>query len=226
MQILSHRYLTIGKSKEKENTLTQLKAALALGYNFFETDIRLLPSGDFYISHDPQASLTAENDAKEHVKLWKSSGAKIALNIKELGYEEKLVSFLKANGVVENCFLFDFDIEFLGAQPNAYIEKISALEASLMCAVRVSDHNETVDRAIKISNSKIIWLDEFDSLWVKREDVIRLKDAGKIIYCIAPDLHNFTHEQTMQRFEDFISWEVDGICTDYAEDLKTLIQGI
>ncbi len=223
MQILSHRYLTEGKNKEKENTLSQIKYALEKGFNFFETDIRRLPSGEFYISHDPQSAITEENNAVEHLKVWKASGTRIALNIKELGYEKELVDFLKQYEVVENCFLFDFDIEFLGAEPNSYIEKIYSLEPTLKCAVRVSDHSETVERALGIAASNIIWLDEFDSLWVNEGHIKKLKDAGKVVYCIAPDLHNFTHEQTLARFKDFIAWQADGICTDFAEDLKNII---
>jgi len=222
MEILSHRYLLAGKNSKNENTLSQLKDSLKF-FNFFETDIRRLASGEFYISHNEQTVLTPENDAVAHTALWKNKGAKIALNIKELGYEQQLVEFLRKQQVVNNLFLFDFDIEFLGAELQSYINNIHSLEPGLRCAVRVSDHNETIERALAISGSKIIWLDEFDSLWANNEDIQKLKDAGKTVYCIAPDLHNFSQGQMEKRFHDFIAWEVDGICTDYPLQLKQIL---
>jgi glycerophosphoryl diester phosphodiesterase len=222
MEIISHRYLTQGKNKETENTLSQLKFALN-EFVFFETDIRRLPSGEFYISHDPQNILTEENNAIQHAKFWKSNNAKIALNIKELGYEKDLVEFLKAQEVIGNIFLFDFDIEFLGIEPQSYINSIHQYEPKLECAVRVSDRMESVERALQIKNSKIIWLDEFDSLWVKQEDIQVLKNAGRIVYCIGPDLHNFSLAETESRFKDFIKWKVDGICTDYSLLLRRIL---
>jgi len=222
MDILIHRYLLEGKNKQTENTATQLNTASKYG-GFFETDIRRLPSGEFYISHDSQSILTAENDARIHATRWKESTSHIALNIKDLGYEADLVNFLEEQGVVDNVFLFDFEIEFLGAEPQSYINTITSLNSELRCAVRVSDHNETVERALSISGSNIIWLDEFDSLWTSEEDVKKLKSAGKIIYCISPDLHGFSLEEAQKRWVDFISWGVDGICTDYPLLLKEIL---
>jgi len=221
--ILSHRYLLNGKERP-DNKLSQLKAALTAGFSFFETDIRRLKTGEFYISHDPQDSITSENDAKLHMALWRESGAQIALNIKELGYEEDLVAFLKEQDVTAQVFLFDFDIEFIGAEPQSYINSIHALDPELRCAVRISDHNEPVERAIAIKGSSIIWIDEFDSLWVTQQDMQALKAAGKTVYCIAPDLHGFGHEQVVQRFKDFTAWGADGICTDFALELKEFLK--
>ncbi len=223
MEILSHRYLFQGKDKLLENTVSQLKKAL-VNFNFFETDIRRLVSGEFYISHDPQTTITIENDARLHTELWRSNpDVKIALNVKELGYEKDLVDFLKVEGVINQVFLFDFDIEFLGAEPVSYIKKIQEMEPALRCAIRVSDHNEPVKRAVEMKTAPIVWLDEFDSLWVTEHDIKILKSAGKTVYCIAPDLHNFSPEETTKRFKDFIAWGADGICTDFAMELKELL---
>lgn len=223
MEILSHRYLTTGKSRQQENTLSQLNRSLSMGFNFFETDIRRLPNGKFYISHDLKIKITLENDAILQAMQWKESGARIALNIKELGYERELINFLKEQDVLENVFLFDFDIEFLDAEPKEYITRIAQMEPKLECAVRVSDHIESVNRAKEISQARIVWLDEFDGPWAKLSDIESLKSAGKTVYCIAPDLHGFSFEETVRRFSDFIAWDADGICTDYAEELKKII---
>lgn len=219
MEIISHRYLLNGKNSKSENTLTQLKKTVRY-FNFFETDIRRLPSGEFYISHNPQNKLTGENDAREHIKIWKEKSCQIALNIKELGYEQDLVEFLKAWGVLKNVFLFDFDIEFLGADLQSYINQIHQLAPELKCAVRVSNHNETVLRALATKESTIIWLDEFESFWSKQQDFRDLKQDGRVVYCVSPDLHGFTLEESQKRWQDFLSWQADGICTNYPLLLK------
>lgn len=212
-----------GKDKLVENTTSQLKKSL-INFNFFETDIRRRVSGEFYISHDPQDQITIENDARQHTELWRNNkSVKIALNIKELGYEKDLLDFLKVEKVTGQVFLFDY--ELLGAEPQKYINDIKRMEPEIKLATRVSDRNEPVSRALGLTGADIIWLDEFDSLWVKQEDIAALKSAGKTVYCIAPDLHNFSDDETKQRFKDFTDWGADGICTDYALLLKeTLAQ--
>ena len=223
--VISHRYLMQGKL-QVDNMFSQLETCVAQGFNFFETDIRRLASGEYYISHDPQTAINEENDARKHLDLWQKKGLMVALNIKELGYEDDLVRFLAARGVIEQVFLFDFDIEFLKAEPQSYIDNIHKLNPNLACAVRVSDHNEPIERAVSVKGSKIIWLDEFDSQWVKKEDIERLKLAGKTVYCVAPDLHGFDHDKTIQRFKDFTAWGADGICTDYALELKEFLSKV
>ena len=220
--ILSHRYLMQGKLPV-DNLFSQLETCFEEGFMFFETDIRRLASGEFYISHDAQQVITAENDAKRHLAFWKKKGLVIALNIKELGYEEALVRFLEQQGVVEQVFLFDFDIEFLAAEPQSYINRIHKLNSNLACAVRVSDRKEPAERALAVKDYKIIWLDEFDSLWVRQEDISLLKEMDKTVYCVAPDLHGMDHEKMVQRFRDFTEWGADGICTDYGLELREFL---
>ncbi len=224
MEILSHRYLTEGKNKPSENTVSQLQLALA-DFSFFETDIRRLVSGEFYISHDPQNTLTFQNDARKHAELWRGDpNIKIALNIKELGYEKDLLDFLKTENVLGQIFLFDY--ELLGAEPQKFVNNIQKLEPTVKLAARVSDRNEPIDRALSIKGADIIWLDEFDSLWVRQGDIEQLKAAGKVVYCIAPDLHDFSEEDMKKRFSDFTAWGADGICTDYALLLRDFLASL
>lgn len=222
MEILAHRYLLRGKNKLVENSLSQLKEAINF-VNFFETDIRRLASGEFYISHDPQTIITPENDARLHLSLWEAHGCKVALNIKERDHEQDLVDFLKQHHGISRVFLFDYDIGFLGAELQKYIDFIHSLAPELECAVRVSDHNESIERALGITNSTIIWLDEFDSLWANEDHIRTLKSAGRKVYCIAPDLHGFSEPEILQRFNDFINWDVEGICTDHPLLLKQIL---
>jgi hypothetical protein len=82
-------------------------------------------------------------------------------------------------------------------------------------AARVSDRGEPVERALAVEFADLVWLDEFDSLWLQAADIQRLKHAGKKIYAISPEIHGFSSVDMKRRWTEFCEWGVDGICTDY-----------
>ncbi len=146
----------------------------------------------------------------------------VALNIKELGQEEPLLDLLNAFSILEQVFLFDFELlEKIPGQTAAYVR---SLNPNIKLAARVSDrHRESPSQAISISCASIIWLDEFDSLWVNEEVVRQMKLSGKTIYAISPEIHGFSRTKTEARWLDFQKWGVDGICTDYPMDAREIL---
>jgi hypothetical protein len=40
--------------------------------------------------------------------------------------------------------------------------------------------------------------------------------AGRAFYAISPELHAFTTEERLERWQQFKDWGIDGLCTDYA----------
>jgi hypothetical protein len=135
------------------------------------------------------------------------------MNIKELGYEVDLVHYLKARNLLSQVFLFD--MELLEQNPGQTASLLRSVNQDLRIATRISDRAEPVDRALSIDFADIVWLDEFDSLWLQADDIRRLKQAGKIIYAISPEIHGFSFDDMKRRWIDFCDWGVDGICTDY-----------
>ena len=175
----------------------------------------------FYISHDP-SNLNKRNVADNFFALFrKYPRSLIALNVKELGYEKELVEYIVEQGVIRQIFLFD--MELLENDPGNTAKKIKSLNEGITIAARVSDRNESIDRALRIESADVIWLDEFDRLWATRKDVDTLKRQPKTIYAISPEIHGFTLEQAFSRWEVFRSWGIDGVCTDYAEKLSELL---
>jgi glycerophosphoryl diester phosphodiesterase len=212
MEVIAHRANVTGKEPERENTLEQVRLALELGFGV-ETDIRWSAANGFYISHD-LAVFHMANDAVHHAALWRERPRQvIALNVKELGCEQRLVDFLVQAGVAVQTFLFD--MELLELVPGKTAQQYARLRPGLRLAARVSDRNEPVVQALSISEASVVWLDEFDRMWAMEEDVVRLHGAGKTVYAVSPELHGFSFTQAQARWDDFARWGVDGICTDY-----------
>jgi glycerophosphoryl diester phosphodiesterase len=221
--VLSHRGNLAGPSAVNENRPTSVQDALALGFGI-ETDIRRTPEGEFYISHDPQTCVSGLLATDFCAAFRAHPKALIALNIKELGDEEALIEFLDAENVIDQVFLFD--MELIEPVAGATARRFRDLHPTVKIAARVSERNEPIERALAIRDASVIWLDEFSQSWATEGDVRRLKDAGRQVYAVSPDLHRHSFEATRARWLDFIRWGVDGICTDYPAALDRLLKAV
>jgi glycerophosphoryl diester phosphodiesterase len=217
--ILSHRGNLVGPCKSAENRLPTVRAALECGWGV-ETDIRRAADGRFYIAHDEKPS-AHETPAEDFFALFRAyPNATIALNIKELGSEQALIDLLDHEDVAHQTFLFD--MELLEERAGATARTFRILHPTIRIAARVSDRGESITHALGITVASVIWLDEFDGPCFTEADVRRLKDAGRSVYAVSPDLHGKPAEDCRRRWLDFIRWGVDGICTDYPAALAYL----
>ncbi|MCC7010082.1 MAG: hypothetical protein IT184_14845 [Acidobacteria bacterium] len=219
VQILAHRGNTNGPSADDENQLATAGQALARGFGL-EIDIRQAADGRFYIAHDPLLEPAGRLAEASFAELRRYPRATVALNIKEEGGEAAIAALVAQEGVRSQVFVFD--MELVEAHAGGMARRFHAIDPALRIAARVSDRGESLDRALGIGQASVIWLDEFDRLWATEADVRRLKDAGRAVYAVSPDLHQFPHDQTRRRWREFLDWGVDGICTDYAEELARL----
>jgi glycerophosphoryl diester phosphodiesterase len=219
--ILAHRGNIAGPSPREENRLPIITTALARGWGL-EVDIRRARDGRFYLSHDPQPSADDGLLAgKWCAALRRAPGAVVALNVKELGDEEDLIGFLRAEQVLRQVVLFD--MELIEPVPGDTARRLRALNPLVRIAARVSDRGESIDRALAIDAASVIWLDEFDRQWSTEADVWRLKKAGRAVFAVSPELHRFPLDRARARWTDFIEWGVDAICTDYPAELARTI---
>lgn len=210
--VLAHRGNTDGPDRNGENGLVSIHRALQAGWGL-ELDIRRDAGGRFYISHDP-ARWTPGTDADAvFALLRRHPKALVALNLKELGYEAELLTYLDGQGVAGRCVLFD--MELIEPVPGETARTFRRLHATIPLAARVSDRREPIERALAVPGTSVVWLDEFDGPWATRADVRRLRAAGRRVWAVSPDLHGFPLRETRARWDDFVEWGVDGICTDY-----------
>ncbi len=217
--ILAHRGNAEGPDTNAENVLQTLDAALARGWGL-EIDIRRAADGRFYLSHDPQPSADGRLADDFFTCLRAHPEATVALNIKEVGYEDALIAYLIEQRAVRNLFLFDMELIERSAGETARAFKRLAPQVTV--AARVSDRGESIERALANEAASVVWLDEFDRQWCTDDDVRRLKRAGRQVYAVSPDLHRFPPNMTRRRWIDFCNWGVDGICTDYASALESI----
>ena len=213
--ILAHRANLAGPKPALENSFAATQRALELGFGL-ETDLRRDPQHRFYIAHDPQP-WTAENDFGKFAALFRNfSDRTIAMNVKELGYEADLIA-LQASGDLGGCpFYFDFELlePKTPGRAQFLLQKLPGGESTVMAA-RLSDRGESLTQCLAIP-SRVVWADEFDSLWLTRREVEAVHAAGRKFYAISPELHGFDEAVRLKRWQQFKDWQIDGLCTDYA----------
>lgn len=211
-RILAHRGNLAGPSPATENRLPAIRDALALGWDV-EIDIRRDDEGQFYVSNDPQQCVTGLLADDFCAVFRRYPHATVAVNVKELGDEAALLAYLDEQKVIDQTFLFD--MELLERQRGQTAARIRALHPRVRVAARASDRSEPIDSALGVQPASVIWLDESFSAWCTEEDVWRVKAAGRSVYAVSPDLRGRSFEETRARWLNFISWGVDGICTNY-----------
>lgn len=223
MIVLAHRGNLRGPAPGRENSLELIGAALSRGFGL-ETDVRHSAAQGFYVSHDV-AAVSGTSLLGAHCEFWRRHpGATVALNIKELGQEKPLLEALRAMQVTKQVFLFD--MELIEKRAGATARLYRSLDPSVAIAARVSDRGEPVERALGIEAAGVVWLDEFDGPWATGDTVRSLKNAGKIVHAVSPELHGRPVEEARARWRDFAHWGVDGICTDWPEMLQSELNAL
>ena len=219
VQILAHRANLVGPDRPAENSLAACRASLGQGFGL-EIDLRRAPDGRFYISHDP-APLTDENALDAYSALFREyPGLPLAVNVKELGYEEALID-LQHSGVF-GLAGFYFDFELLEPQSPGRTQRLmQKLSQGLpvRLASRLSDRQESLEQCLAIP-AQYVWADEFDSLWLAAGDIEAVHRAGRQVYAISPELHGFDATKRRGRWAQFKAWGIDGLCTDYALEAR------
>jgi glycerophosphoryl diester phosphodiesterase len=219
MLVLAHRANLAGPDPSTENSLAATTLAIQAGFGV-ETDLRRDEAGRCYIAHDP-VGWTAANHFADFARLFRGHPDRpIALNVKELGYETELLARQLAGDFGARSFLFDFEL-LESATPGAAQQKIRVLPNGdrAVLAARLSDRGESLAQCLAIS-AQVVWLDEFDSLWATAETIAALRDAGRQIFAVSPELHGFGDDARRRRWADFAAWRIDGICTDFALEAR------
>jgi glycerophosphoryl diester phosphodiesterase len=217
--IMAHRANLSGPHSVVENSLAACGKALELGFGL-ETDLRRESAGKFYISHDPHPR-SPENSLEAYTELFRQYPAlELAINVKELGYEAALIELMNSGQLGQRSFFFDFEL-LEPKSPGAAQRKIRNLPdgGRVRMASRLSDRRETMAQCLSIP-AEVVWADEFDALWLTEAEVAQVKAAGRLFYVISPEIHGFDHQAMLRRWQNFKSWQVDGICTDYALEAR------
>ena len=225
MDILAHRGNIDGPDLNLENTYEAYERALSLGFGL-EIDLRRSGPSQFYVSHD-RLTNTASQDLSRFAPLFRRySGSIIAVNVKELGYEEQLAALQESGVFGSRSFFFDFELLEPDAPGTAQgrIQRL-ANGSHVALAARISDRGESVERCLSIP-SQTVWADEFDRFWIEPAALQPLKQAGRRIYIVSPELHGASRVDRLARWHAIKLWKVDGICTDHCCEADLFFHGV
>ena len=224
IQILAHRGNTVGPQSESEGSFRALSHALDLGFGL-EIDLRRHEDG-FYLSHDPLTEIGDESLSSLTCLFDRHPDNVIAVNVKELDYAADLIDLDSRQVFGRRAFYFDFELLEPDA-PGATQRRIRQLPGGeqLNLAARISDRNESVGSCLSIP-AETVWADEFDSNWLTADVLQQVKQAGREVYVVSPELHGAQTADRMLRWEEILSWPIDGICTDYAVEADTFFNGV
>ncbi|WP_193197646.1 hypothetical protein [Nostoc sp. MG11] len=222
VEILAHRGNIIGSDYQRENNLSACKECLDLEFGL-ELDVRTYKN-KLYAKHDPVTSEQTQSWTEIVEVIRNYPQLTIAINIKDTGNENALIKSICQLNLLK-VFLFDLELVVGIENYNSLASVYKNLNSKLEIAIRVSDKGETLERAIE-STSNVVWLDEFDNFWLSQQVIQKLSVAGKKVYAVAPDLHKHSANISLARCQEFIAWNVAGICTDYPIMLRNLLKEI
>jgi glycerophosphoryl diester phosphodiesterase len=223
MVILAHRAYRNGADPARENRLPAFVECLQQGWGA-EIDVRRNSCGGFYISHDVAPDGDRPDAGPFFQAIHQHASAPIALNVKELGYEAQLIRVLDSHGVVDRVFLFD--MELIEPERGVTASLFRTLHPTIQIAARVSDRSEPIEAALANRVADVIWVDEFDRLWITEADVEGLKATGRTVYAISPEIHGFPLAATIERWRQFAAWGIDGICTDVPDQARSHLKAM
>ncbi len=222
-----------------------------------ECDVRRTKNGIFVFHHDADAPISVDNNKKRmicemryeemsflHLAHFdeigrlirrKAGEQKVAFHVK---YEEQQPENLRElskkihdYALYEHVFLFDLTEESA--------RLLRRYHPSIRIGISISEECYTPTIYTWARAEK--FLDLFDYVWwdewkkggvVYNEHMARtIRDAGKEIYAISPELHrNDGHPAAQVGYHDvwrqFIQWGIEGVCTSYPYELRTYIERI
>lgn len=210
MEILAHR--GYWRAAADKNSRAALARALSGGYGV-ETDLRD-HCGQIVVSHDPIGNARAKVlNLEALLKIDRKNAGCLALNIKADGLAALVARSLK-KARANNYFCFDMSIP----------ETLKYLRAGLRCYARQSEHERV---PALYARARGVWMDQFDSDWIKPDDVRAHLRRGKSAALVSPELHGRGHLAFWRRLRAADMHRQNGValCTDYPDEAREFFQG-
>jgi len=204
MIILSHR--GYWKDQNEKNQAIAFNRSFSLGFGT-ETDFRDF-QGQLVISHDIADANCVTADAFFRGYKQFNLSLPLALNIKADGLQRQL-KILLDQYQISNYFVFDMSIP----------DTIGYLKEGLNVFTRQSEYEQSL---AFYKQAKGVWMDGFESEWMRESDIELHLNAGKKVCLVSPDLHKRPYESfwNMLKSSQFIHNDQVMLCTDYPEQAR------
>ena len=203
------------KTYEIENTLESFKKAIELGANAVELDVRISGDGMLIISHDDNLKKVYGMDVRINeatlAKLKELTGDRIAtleevlhfidgnvekilVELKESGYEEKVLEVIKKQELLDKVIIVSFHEEALA--------RVRNFDGEIETGLVYAKIKKPIETAIKLNAQYLIPLYRF----VHRRDVAKAHKSNLkvIVWTI----------NTKEEAGLYMAKDVDGIATD------------
>ena len=203
------------RAYETENTLESFKKAIELGVNAIELDVRKSKDGKLVIIHDDnlkkafgkdipvnQATLkelkqSTENKIptlEEALKTIDRKVEKILIELKEVGYEKKVLGILKKEKLKDRVIIISFHEQALS--------NVRKLDNEIETGLIYSKYKNPVDVALKLNARYLVPLYRFTH--TRDVEKAHKNNLKVIVWTI----------NTKQEVKEYIAKGVDGIATD------------
>ena len=203
------------RAYETENTLESFKKAIELGVNAIELDVRKSKDGKLVIIHDDnfkkafgkdipvnQATLkelkqSTENKIPTLEEALKTIGRKvekILIELKEVGYEKKVLGILKKEKLKDRVIIISFHEQALS--------NVRKLDNEIETGLIYSKYKNPVDVALKLNARYLVPLYRFTH--TRDVEKAHKNNLKVIVWTI----------NTKQEVKEYIAKGVDGIASD------------
>jgi len=198
IEIIAHRGYW-QKTSEK-NTFGAFERAFSLNFGV-ETDIRDYRN-ELVISHDIPSSRCLKLESFFSLYRDYRQKSALALNIKSDGLREQLRAALKKFGI-KNYFVFDM----------SFPEQLLYTRAGFNVFARQSEYERS---PLLYKDAKGVWLDEFDSRWIKAANIAGHARKNKKVCIVSPELHGRDHRAAWNQYRLLSKKIADKVtlCTD------------
>lgn len=195
--ILAHR--GYWKTEDEKNTKAAFIRAFDNGFGI-ETDLRDI-TGTIVISHNMPNG--GEITFEEVLKLMDGRNLPLALNIKADGLADEIKRLLEKYNHI-NYFTFDMSIPEMVYQHKLGLNIFTG-------------RSDIITHPIMLKEAKGVWLDCFNSDWFGAKEIEDLKNQGKEVCIVSPDLHKREYKSVWSKYKN-----AEGImlCTDYPDEAK------
>ena len=220
-----------------------LKRITGIDANVTEKTLEFIKTLTYKNKNPVKIRIATLNEVLNLFKNKSHTNTKLAIQLKDCNEEdiEKLIvtqlnKFNSENltfNLFERVFIFDTTLDSA--------EKIKSLNPKIKIALSIGETKNFPDsryptiynlEQVKNNNNwDIAWADEWESGLYSEEFIKILKDNGKTVFVVSPELHANTdpkHPLSEKGFKDYwkklISWGVDGICTDHPTELAKLLK--
>ena len=211
------------RAYEPENTLRSFRRALELGVNAIEFDVRRTKDGELVVIHDNKVDRTTDGKGlvneltlKEIKELNTEKGEKIPtleealdfldrkvkllIELKETGFEDKVLEVIKSKGLEDNVIIISFHEEAL--------RRIRELSDKIEIGLIYVKHKNPIKAALSLKAQYLLPLYRFThSTLIKKAHENGLK---VIVWTI----------NTLEEAQEYARKGVDGIASDKPDILK------